>query len=132
VPDRDAYDPAMTAPQRRARVEDVHEVASSMPHVTVERGSGHNPVYQVGRKSFVFFRTPRPDALDPGTGERLGLGRVVFGSDCPGASATMPLDAWVDAWRAFPETAAEHGASITDDEVAQMLGGTAATLLGIA
>ncbi len=60
----------MTASQRRARVEDVHEVAAGMPHVTVERGSGANPVYQVGRKSFVFFRSPRPDAVDPGTGER--------------------------------------------------------------
>ncbi|MCO1656357.1 MmcQ/YjbR family DNA-binding protein [Pseudonocardia humida] len=60
----------MTASQRRARVEDVHEMASSMPHVTVERGSRGNPVYQVGRKSFVFFRTPRPDAVDPATGER--------------------------------------------------------------
>ena len=28
------------------------------------------PVYQVGGKSFIFFRTPRPDAVDPGTGER--------------------------------------------------------------
>jgi hypothetical protein len=27
-------------------------------------------VYQVGGKSFVFFRNPRPDALDPETGER--------------------------------------------------------------
>lgn len=60
----------MTASQRPARVDDVHEVASGMPHVTVERGSGDNPVYQVGRKSFVFFRTPRPDAVDPATGER--------------------------------------------------------------
>jgi hypothetical protein len=60
----------MTASQRPARVDDVHEVAAGMPHVTVERGSGDNPVYQVGRKSFVFFRTPRPDAVDPGTGER--------------------------------------------------------------
>lgn len=41
-----------------------------MPHVTVVHGSDSNPVYQVGRKSFVFFRTPRPDAVDPGTGER--------------------------------------------------------------
>ena len=41
-----------------------------MPHVTVEHGSSGNPVYQVGRKSFVFFRTPRPDAVDPATGER--------------------------------------------------------------
>lgn len=41
-----------------------------MPHVTVELGSQGNAVYQVGRKSFVFFRTPRPDAVDPDTGER--------------------------------------------------------------
>ncbi|MET8151460.1 MmcQ/YjbR family DNA-binding protein [Actinoplanes sp. NPDC049668] len=54
----------------KARVEDVHELASAMPHVTVEYGSGDNPVYQVGRKSFVFFRNPRPDAVDPATGER--------------------------------------------------------------
>lgn len=41
-----------------------------MPHVTLERGPGGNPVYQVGGKSFVFFRNPRPDAVDPDTGER--------------------------------------------------------------
>ena len=41
-----------------------------MPHVTVEQGGGENPVYQVGGKSFVFFRTRRPDAFDPETGER--------------------------------------------------------------
>lgn len=41
-----------------------------MPHVTVEYGTQGNPVYQVGRKSFVFFRTARPDAFDPETGER--------------------------------------------------------------
>ncbi|QSR31134.1 hypothetical protein CFI00_11615 [Nocardioides sp. S5] len=40
-----------------------------MPHVTVFRPES-NPVYQVGSKSFVFFRTPRPDAVDPDTGER--------------------------------------------------------------
>jgi hypothetical protein len=60
----------MPAGDRAARVEDVHELALGMPHVTVEYGSRGNPVYQVGRKSFVFFRTPRPDAVDPETGER--------------------------------------------------------------
>ncbi|MEN3309516.1 MAG: hypothetical protein V7603_5718, partial [Micromonosporaceae bacterium] len=53
-----------------ARAEDVHELASTMPYVTVEYGTGDNPVYQVGRKSFIFFRNPRPDAVDPDTGER--------------------------------------------------------------
>jgi hypothetical protein len=41
-----------------------------MPHVKVVGGGGGNAVYQVGGKSFVFFRTPRPDAVDPETGER--------------------------------------------------------------
>ena len=41
-----------------------------MPHVAVVTGPCGNPVYQVGGRSFVFFRTPRPDAADPRTGER--------------------------------------------------------------
>lgn len=55
---------------RPARVADVHELALAMPHATVYDGSAENPVYQVGGKSFVFFRNPRPDAVDPVTGER--------------------------------------------------------------
>ena len=55
---------------RRARVEDVHEIAAGMPFVTAEQIGPGRPVYQVGRKSFVFFRNPRPDAVDPQTGER--------------------------------------------------------------
>ena len=49
-------------------MDDVHELARAMPHVTVEGAA--NPVYQVGGKSFVFFRNPRPDAIDPVTRER--------------------------------------------------------------
>ncbi|MEV6771667.1 MmcQ/YjbR family DNA-binding protein [Nocardia sp. NPDC051030] len=61
----------MPSRTRRARIADVHELALAMPHVTVEYGATtENPVYQVGRKSFIFFRTPRPDAFDPDTGER--------------------------------------------------------------
>jgi len=60
----------MAARSRRARLEDVHDLAMRMPHVTVVYGSRGNPVYQVGGKSFVFFRNPRPDAVDPATGER--------------------------------------------------------------
>ena len=52
-----------------ARIDDVHDVALGMPNVTVSTGSGDNPVYQVGGKSFVFFRNPRPDATDPASGE---------------------------------------------------------------
>jgi hypothetical protein len=60
----------MAAQGRRARIEDVHDLAMNMPHVSVIDGSNGNPVYQVGGRSFIFFRNPRPDATDPDTGER--------------------------------------------------------------
>ena len=61
----------MTArPERPASAQDIHDTASAMPGVTVERSTG-GPVYQVGRRSFVFFRGPRSDAVDPATGDRL-------------------------------------------------------------
>jgi hypothetical protein len=59
----------MSPRTRKARVEDVHEIALAMPYVELAPGS-HRAVYQVGKKSFVFFRTQRPDAFDPETGER--------------------------------------------------------------
>lgn len=55
---------------RRARLQDVHDLATAMPHVTVDDGTRDNPIYQVGGKTFIFFRNPRPDAVDPQTGER--------------------------------------------------------------
>jgi hypothetical protein len=51
-------------------VADLRELAGSMPGVTVEQGPKGNDVYQVSRRSFVFFRNPRPDAVDPESGER--------------------------------------------------------------
>ena len=48
----------------------MHHLALGMPHVTVYPGTEHKPVYQVGGKSFIFFRNPRPDAFDPETGAR--------------------------------------------------------------
>jgi hypothetical protein len=55
---------------RPARVADVHRIALAMPHVTRIEGTKGRPIYQVGQKSFVFFRNPRRDAADPETGER--------------------------------------------------------------
>ena len=57
--------------RRPATVEDVHRLAAGMPHVTRWGGDAQkNAIYQVGGKSFVFFRNPRPDAFDPVTKER--------------------------------------------------------------
>ena len=65
-----------------------------MPHVTVEHGTGDNPVYQVGGKSFIFFRNPRPDAVDPTTGERY-TDVIVFWveSEADKWSAALPMTA---------------------------------------
>jgi len=53
---------------RRATIEDVHRIATGMPGATLADDA--KVVYQVSRRSFVFFRNPRPDAFDPETGER--------------------------------------------------------------
>ena len=50
---------------RPCTVADVHRIAEAMPHVTRVDGSKGRPIYQVGGKSFVFFRNPRPDAPHP-------------------------------------------------------------------
>ncbi len=53
---------------RKAKVADVHQLASAMPGAKVVEGG--KTVYQVSNRSFIFFRNPRPDAFDPETGER--------------------------------------------------------------
>jgi hypothetical protein len=60
----------MSPYSRRARLADVRQLALAMPHATIYPGTASRPVYQVGGKSFIFFRNPRPDAVDPETGER--------------------------------------------------------------
>jgi hypothetical protein len=62
--------PTQPTGPRPARVADVHALARAMPHVTEIVGPKGNSIYQVGGKSFVFFRTPQRDAADPETGER--------------------------------------------------------------
>jgi hypothetical protein len=50
---------------RPATADDVHRIAAAMPHVTRIEGPKRNAIYQVGGKSFVFFRNPRRDAPYP-------------------------------------------------------------------
>ena len=54
---------------RPATVEDVHEIARSLPGARLYSDTGPI-VYQVSGRSFIFFRNPHPDAFDPETGER--------------------------------------------------------------
>lgn len=60
----------MVRDDRRARLGDVRDLALGMPFTKEERGTQGKPVYQVGGKSFIFFRNPRPDAVDD-KGEQL-------------------------------------------------------------
>ena len=55
---------------RKAKLADIAEIALSLPEVE-EGTSWGNPAYVVRKKSFLHFREPRPDAVDPETGERM-------------------------------------------------------------
>jgi hypothetical protein len=78
-------------PSRPAHLDDVHQLAAGMPHVTVEHGPKGNPIYQVGRKSFVYFRTPRPDAADPLTGQKYD-DVIIFWVGSPAEKTAMIQD----------------------------------------
>lgn len=62
-----------------------------MPEAQRETGSADNPIYTIRRKSFVFFRNPRPHALHPETGERL-TDVIVFWVDSEEAKLALVED----------------------------------------
>ena len=72
----------------RATVELVHEIARGMPGATV---TADGRVHQVSGRSFVFFRTPRPDAVDPETGERYD-DVIVFWTSSEAEKQALVLD----------------------------------------
>ena len=59
------------AGRRKARESDIEEIALALPRVEKLPGWGGLPSYRVSKKFFVGYRTPRPDAVDEETGERL-------------------------------------------------------------
>jgi len=50
---------------------DLDELALAMPEAEKSVGDDGRPSYAVRGKFFCFHRRPRPDAVDPATGERL-------------------------------------------------------------
>ena len=56
---------------RTATLADIGEIALGLPGVEEGTAWGGRPAYTVRGKSFVLFREPRPDALDPDTGTRM-------------------------------------------------------------
>ncbi|WP_284550453.1 MmcQ/YjbR family DNA-binding protein [Aestuariimicrobium sp. T2.26MG-19.2B] len=59
----------MTTPHRGSTVADIERIAGSLPEA-VRGGSDELPSWAVHGKTFIFFREPRPDAVD-GSGDRL-------------------------------------------------------------
>ena len=69
---------------RAARTDDLHETAAALPGVTLDPADdlGSRPVaYRVAGKPFLLFREPRPDAVDPVTGQRYDDVVVVWVAD---------------------------------------------------
>jgi hypothetical protein len=54
-----------------ATMRDLDELSLAMPQATKELSDEGRPSYSVHGKYFCFHRRPRPDALDPKTGERI-------------------------------------------------------------
>jgi hypothetical protein len=54
-----------------ATMSDLDELALALPQVTKELSDDGRPSYLVHGKRFCLQRSRRPDAVDPGTGERL-------------------------------------------------------------
>ena len=54
-----------------ATIRDLDKLALSMPEATKSVSDDGRPTYSVHDKFFCFHRRPRPDAVDPETGERL-------------------------------------------------------------
>ncbi len=60
---------------------------------------------------------------------RIGLERVLFGSDFPGLSRALPLADWINCFRSLPKAATKHSVSITEEDVANILGHNANRIL---
>jgi hypothetical protein len=54
-----------------ATMRDLEELALALPETVREVSEDGRPTYLVNGKFFCFHRNPRPDAIDPETGERL-------------------------------------------------------------
>ena len=69
---------------RAARTDDLHETAAALPGVTLDPAddlSSRPVAYRVAGKPFLLFREPRPDAVDPVTGQRYDDVVVVWVAD---------------------------------------------------
>ena len=57
--------------------------------------------------------------------------RVLFGSDYPFLKLLINQERWVKAFTEIPDSVKEHGIEFTDEEIAGIMGGNAAKILGL-
>jgi hypothetical protein len=82
----------MSPRSRKARVEDIEEIAMSLPEVATRTTWGNRPAYAVRGKNFLTFREPRPDAIDAHTGERMNDVMVIMTPDQSAKEALVQDD----------------------------------------
>jgi predicted TIM-barrel fold metal-dependent hydrolase len=58
--------------------------------------------------------------------------RVLFGSDYPFLKLLINQERWVKAFTEIPDSVKEQGIEFTDEEIAGIMGGNAAKILGLA
>jgi predicted TIM-barrel fold metal-dependent hydrolase len=63
--------------------------------------------------------------------DRVGIDRVMFGSDMAGIEVSWTLKEWVDQIKQFPELAKQHGSSFSQEELDMVLGINASRVYGI-
>jgi predicted TIM-barrel fold metal-dependent hydrolase len=57
--------------------------------------------------------------------DRVGIDRIMFGSDLGGIEVSWTLKQWLEQIKLFPELAKQHGSSLSDEELGLLLGGNA-------
>jgi microsomal dipeptidase-like Zn-dependent dipeptidase len=57
--------------------------------------------------------------------DRIGIDRLIFGSDMTNTEVSMSLREWVETIAMFPEWARQLGFRLTEEEIGLVLGGNA-------
>ena len=77
---------------KAARLADIDTFAMRLPQVERGTSDGGRPSWSVAGRTFVFSRPPRPDAVDPETGERLEDVVVFYTVDLGDKDALVEAD----------------------------------------
>ena len=82
----------MSGRSRRARPEDVDEIAGSLPGAELGISWGDRPTWKVRGRGFLLYRMPHRTAVDPETGEMWDDLLVVFTPDMGAKQALVEAD----------------------------------------